>query len=226
MSRGALVQWTTIHPDGRETNQWHYVKAGEFCAFGDGCLELFGKALPFLTIPPKARILEVGCFEADWLASMALARPDCELVGIDWQPCVNKRNFGTPIQGDVLTYDFEPASFDAVVGISSIEHIGLGHYKQDPLDPDGDRHCMERIVSWLKPGGIVYADVPWQPDRYEVNGTKHRVYHPASVAERLLVPGLVKTWETWSTVNGEALLPEPSERHPHFWVYAFQAVKG
>ena len=96
----------------------------------------------------------------------------------------------TIVKGDVLTHDFPDESFDAVVGISSIEHIGLGHYDADPLDPEGDRHCMERIVRWLKPGGWVYLDVPFDAKGYHVEGDSHRVYDDAAIQGRLIVPGL------------------------------------
>ena len=65
-----LVKWTTIHPNGTQSDEYHVVKHGEFHDFGDGCLKLFGLALPHLNIPADARILEVGCYEADWLASL------------------------------------------------------------------------------------------------------------------------------------------------------------
>ena len=142
-----------------------------------------------LHLPHGAHVLEVGCAEDDWMTPMLAARPDLQLTGIDWRGCDRP---GTLIRGDVLVHDFPEASFDAVVGISSIEHIGLGHYNQDPLDDDGDRHCMERIVRWLKPGGWVYADVPYDPDRYEVHGTAYRTYDDRALADRLLVPGLVE----------------------------------
>ena len=98
-----------------------------------------------------------------------------------------------------MTNEFPAASFGCVVGVSSIEHICLGHYDGDPLDVDGDRHCMEHVVRWLKPGGWVYADVPYGPV-YRVEGTSHRVYDETSLS-RLLVPGLTlqqRWWTTWA----------------------------
>lgn len=223
MTRCELV---TIAPDGTVTKETFDVPKGSFPDFGDGCLRLFGRASQAfpLPIPEGARVLEIGCHEADFMGALSIARRDVSITGIDWLSC--QRQYGRAIHGDVLTYDFPPEYFDVVVGISSIEHIGLGHYNSDPLDVDGDTHCLERAVSWLKPGGWVYFDVPWQPDRYEVNGTKHRVYHTESVASRLLVPGLTPVWQAWSDIAGETLRGEPTERHPHFWVTAIQAVKA
>ena len=166
----------------------------------DECLSIFSDVYDTgaLVFPPNARVLEIGCAEADWMGPVLDARPDLTIVGIDWRACERR---GEVIRGDVLTYDFPRRSFDVVVGISSIEHIGLGHYEGDPLDPDGDRHCMERVVRWLKPGGWVYADVPYGPE-YRVEGTSHRVYDDAALASRLLVPGLVPTGSWWSQPRG------------------------
>ena len=148
-----------------------------------------------LVFPPAARVLEIGCAEGDWQTPMLAARPDLQITGIDWLACERP---GTVLRGNVLTMDFPDESFDAVVGVSSIEHIGLGHYESDPIDPDGDTHCMERVVRWLKPGGLVYADVPYGPT-YHVEGTSHRVYDDAAVLTRLLVPGLRGQWKWYTT---------------------------
>lgn len=126
------------------------------------------------------------------MTPMLAERPDLAITGIDWRAAERP---GTVVQGDVLVHDWPDASFDAAVGISSIEHIGLGHYDHDPIDVDGDRHCMERVVRWLKSGGWVYADVPYGP-AYHVHGASHRVYDDAALRDRLIVPGLtfVRRW--------------------------------
>jgi len=130
-------------------------------------------------------VLEIGCAEADWVTPMLEQRPDLQITAIDWRACERPC---TVIRGDVLRHDFPEASFDAVVGISSIEHIGLGHYEGDPLDVDGDVHCMERVARWLKPGGWVYADVPFDTTGYRVWKTKCRIYDDEAVRRRLLRP--------------------------------------
>src|SRR5262245_58582593 len=95
---------------------------------------------------PGMRVLEVGCCESDWLERASVAWPDVDFVGVDWRTGPSKvhgRRFELVI-GDVIQPGvFPAASFDAVVGISAIEHIGLGHYgnskhEKDPKDPDGD----------------------------------------------------------------------------------------
>lgn len=162
--------------------------AVQFGGVGDECLSMFADvwATGRLHFPPSARVLEIGCAEADWMTLMLAQRPDLSITGIDWRACERP---GTVIQGDVLTHDFPDESFDVVVGVSSVEHIGLGHYEADPLDVDGDRHCMERVARWLKPGGWVYLDVPFTKSGFKVVGTSYRAYDDATAVERLL-PGL------------------------------------
>ena len=177
-----------------------------FSSGTDACLSLFADVYDTgaLVFPVGARVLEIGCSEANWIAPMLALRPDLQITGIDWRRCDRP---GTVIHGDVLTQAFQGASFDAIVGISSIEHIGLGHYSNDPLDEDGDRHCMERVATWLTPGGSVYLDVPFAAEGYRVHGTEYRVYDESAYQERLIAPGLTLTRAWYS--QGESLLGVP-----------------
>ena len=54
---------------------------------------------------------------------------------------------------------------------------------------------MERVATWLKPGGWVYADVPYGP-AYQVHGTEYRVYDESALRARLVPAGLTlaRTW--------------------------------
>ena len=54
----------------------------------------------------------------------------------------------TLLEGDMLTLDFMPATFDAVVGMYSIIHL--------PRAEQGE--MLRKIVTWLKPGGWVLAN--------------------------------------------------------------------
>lgn len=155
-----------------------------FPATSDVCLNIFASCWPRLfDFPQGAHVLEVGCAEANWIDPMKAARPDLHITGIDVRTC-QREKADALIVGDVLTHDFPPSRFDAVVFISSLEHIGLGAYG-DPLDEDGDTKAIQRAWTWLKPGGLLYADVPY--GRFEVKKGKWRVYDQRAV-ERRLVP--------------------------------------
>lgn len=199
-----------------------------FCS-QDSCVSLFGAVWEtgILDFRPHARILEIGCAEGDWQTPMLAARPDLLITGIDWRECSRP---GEVIRGNVLTYNWPKETFDAIVCVSSIEHVGLGHYEQDPLDVDGDTHALERAMRWLKPGGWVYADVPYGTE-YKVVGTSHRVYDDSAIASRLIVPGLTERARWFSTWRDDdhrlhtAPQPDPPD-WSRFWYVALVAQKA
>ena len=151
--------------------------------------------------PQGASVLEIGSAEADWIGPMLDARPDLRIVGIDWRGAKNTR----VITGDVLTTEWPPASFDAVVAISTIEHIGLGCYDA-PVDEAGDTKTMQRIAEWLKPGGVCYFDVPYRPHGPYAVHSNFRAYDPEHLDARLLTPsGLKKEYaQVFNAKNADA----------------------
>jgi SAM-dependent methyltransferase len=66
--------------------------------------------------------------------------------------------------------------FDAAVSISSFEHDGLGAYG-DPIDPNGDLKTMKKLKGIVKPGGLLYLNVPTGKDQLMWN--RARVYGKA-----------------------------------------------
>lgn len=153
---------------------------------GDSCGQFFGTALRAAqpAIAPTASVLEIGCCEYDWLTPATALWPSMTFTGIDWRH-YKRQPRARVIQGDVLAYTFPRASFDWIVSISAIEHIGLGHYQKDPVDADGDAKTLARCWDWLTPGGWLYFDVPYNPGRYQVVGTSHRIYDAAAIESRL-----------------------------------------
>lgn len=151
-----------------------------------------------MVFTPGGRYLDLGCCEADWLHVVAHAQwPASHFVGLDWRA-------PTVIDGDgmverrqgngLIAETFEPESFDGIVSLSAVEHFGLGHYTQDPLDRDGDTHVIANCWRWLKPGGFLYFDVPYNPAGYQVHGTEYRTYDDDAIIKRLWVPlPIVKT---------------------------------
>jgi hypothetical protein len=184
-----------------------------YAAGGDSCLSIWsacygpthGRMFDFL---PNSTVLEIGCAEADWQTPMLALRPDLRITGIDWRAC---KRPGLTIKGDVLTAQFAPESFDAVVGISSIEHIGLGHYEADPRAIDGDVLTMQRVAQWLKPGGWAYLDVPYAAKGYQVHGTSHRSYDWPALQDRLIPQGLTLMLHWYANADGQLIeTPDPN----------------
>lgn len=152
----------------------------------DHCANFFGTALRLAgpDLPADANVLEIGCAEFDWITPAKHAWPEMSFSGIDWRACRSVQG-ASIVQGDVLTHAYPANAFDWIVSISALEHVGLGHYKQDPKREDGDSVALQRAFGWLKPGGWLYFDVPYNPAKFEVYGTSHRVYDDAAIVSRL-----------------------------------------
>lgn len=164
---------------------------------GDGCGEFFGACLAQAQpdVPDTARCLEIGCAEWDWLDVAATSWPTMTLLGIDWRCGNNVRHDGRVTTQQADTRDgnlFAPGSFDLITSISAIEHVGLGHYSHDPIDPDGDTKAIANAFTWLKPGGWLLFDVPYDRTGYRVHGTEYRVYDDGAIWDRLWVEPLVR----------------------------------
>jgi hypothetical protein len=136
-------------------------------------------------LAPGARVLEIGSSEADWVQAMKGARPDLYIVATDQRGPT--RTFADEwIQADLLdpATEFPAHSFEAIVGVSVIEWVGLGHYVTDRRDPEGDRLVMQKLHRWLKPTGWLYLDTPWDAVKHRMR-PHMRAYSDASLQERL-----------------------------------------
>jgi len=166
---------------------------------GDMCLSFFAKAYQegWFTFPPGAQVLEIGCAEADWQTPMLKLEPTMRIIGIDWRDVQRPGEF---VRGDVMCLDeFERESFDAIVSISAIEHVGLGVYDDDPKLGSGDIVAMTNARYWLKQGGWMYLDVPFRPGKaFEVHDN-FRAYNERALHERILPGFVLKQWARCET---------------------------
>jgi hypothetical protein len=160
----------------------------QFKAQHDLCLSFWAVAYEkgWIHFPLSARVLEIGCAEADWITPMLDVRPDLDVTGLDWRACERP---GKTVKGDAMWQGtFRPETFDAVVSISAIEHVGLGHYDNDPVLEEGDVRAMWNAHRWLKRGGWMYLDVPFADEGFTVYPS-YRRYDMVAIERRLLAPG-------------------------------------
>jgi len=98
----------------------------------------------------QGAILDVGCSSGSFLASMRSGR--WKLYGIEMDESTAERaraNSGAEVfVGDVMDAPFGPNSFDVITGFDVLEHM---------YQP---REFLERVMSWLRPGGIFFAKFP------------------------------------------------------------------
>jgi SAM-dependent methyltransferase len=125
----------------------------------------------------RGHVLDVGCCHSR--LPIALASRGYHVVGLDFQSYVFRHPCLQAIRGDLMALPFAPAAFDAVVAVSVIEHIGIGHYGE-PEAEMGDRHAVRQLAQVLKRGGRLILTVP-----FGVALTNHwmRVYDSRRLAD-------------------------------------------
>lgn len=112
-------------------------------------LEYLATLLKHLPDPSKSRVLELGC-GAGVPGTQFLAKSCEHVIGVDISSAQVKlakkhvkEGSAEFMQSDMLALKFDKGTFDAVVGLYSILHLT----KADQLI------LMEKIRSWLRPGG-------------------------------------------------------------------------
>jgi SAM-dependent methyltransferase len=103
-------------------------------------------------------VLDVGCCESR--LPIALASRGFHVVGMDF----NRYPYPHPglraVRGDLTKMPFESETFSAVLAVSVIEHVGIGHYGE-PESGSGDLVAMREVARILKPGGKAVITVPY-----------------------------------------------------------------
>jgi len=185
----------------------------------DPGLKLFTLANPLLPGMDDyiGSVLEVGCRDTDFMERVdALGG---SVNGIDW--CERSPTHKYARKANILTVEHHSDfNYDAIIALSTIEHIGLGRYDHDPIDVYGDIKAVQRLRDMID-SGFIYFDVPYAPEGYHLLGkNKCRVYDDQSLIERFgphtvlgYTSPLVEGWEPKPTMN------YPDTRHP-FWYVA------
>ncbi len=110
-------------------------------------------SMPFLKLPEKGRVLDVGCGGGFFIASMLKRAPESHFYGVDYSPLSVKksRSFNHRavkrgqveiVEGSVSSLPFEDAFFDLVTASETI------YFWPDPAK---DVREVARVV---KPGGM------------------------------------------------------------------------
>jgi SAM-dependent methyltransferase len=108
-------------------------------------------------LPEGARILDVGAAEST--VSLSLASLGYEVTALDPRPYPFSHPRLRSVQA--LVEDWEAGEpFDAVICLSTIEHVGLAAYGQEEHS-DADLTAMRRIRELTKPGGRLVLTAPY-----------------------------------------------------------------
>lgn len=103
------------------------------------------------------KILEFGC--AEGISPIQLCALGHSVTGLDFRPYPFAHKNFQFIQADILDWEPPAKSFDTVISISTVEHVGLGAYG-DPIHNEGDKIAVQRLKASLKSGGTLLLTVP------------------------------------------------------------------
>lgn len=150
-----------------------------------------------------SRVLDLGCTES--ALPLHLACLGYQVTGFDFRDYPYRHPNLKFVSGDLTKLPFADGEFDAVVAVSTIEHVGIGFY-QDPQEvAAADKRGIAQARRVLKPGGIFVLTVPFGQ---KTVSTHQRVYDAGALTELLgsftvaetrffksvNAPGQVNTW--------------------------------
>lgn len=127
-------------------------------------------------LPPGRRVLIIGC-HGDYLTTI-LSAMGYKVWGLDIKFVPLKYPNFNFVQGDIRHTSFSDGFFDAVVAVSTIEHVGVF-----AGEVDGDVKAINEIVRVSVKGGILLMTVPY--GREKAADRFQRVYDEEGVRDLL-----------------------------------------
>jgi len=104
-------------------------------------------------VEPGGKVADVGAAES--LVALSLAMLGYEVTAVDLRPYPFEHPKLRSVTGPVEDWDEKPETFDAIVCLSTIEHIGLGAYGEEAKDGRTDIEAMKHMRKLVKPGGLL-----------------------------------------------------------------------
>jgi len=110
----------------------------------------------------ESRVLDVGAKEGLPTTDLLLENQNIVYtIDINASSSREKGNL-IAVKGDIISTSFEDGFFDAVIVVSTLEHIGVaGRYGISDSNELGDFQAMREIFRVLKPEGRVLVTVPY-----------------------------------------------------------------
>ena len=103
-------------------------------------------------------VLDLGCCHSR--LPIALASRGFAVVGMDFNPYPYRHPGLKTVRADITQMPFGGSTFAAVLAVSVIEHIGIGHYGE-PEAGRGDQAAVRELARILRPNGKAVITVPF-----------------------------------------------------------------
>lgn len=142
---------------------WNFLdKTADFCFFLEPRQTHVNERIveiPFILqrLPKSGHILEVGCSNS--ALALQLACMGYQVTAID----VRSYPFNHPnlrfYQEDISSIALQEKSYNCAILISTIEHVGLGHYGDEKCL--SDRKFLETVARHVKPNGSIFITIPF-----------------------------------------------------------------
>jgi SAM-dependent methyltransferase len=128
------------------------------------------------SLQAHTRILDIGCTGS--ILTPLVASLGYEVTGLDLSRPRILDVLGLPNLafhlGDARRMKFADCFFDAVLLVSTLEHIGIGGRYGSDEDSEGDKKAIKEIARTLKPKGLLILTVPF--GRHVVVRPYNRIY--------------------------------------------------
>jgi SAM-dependent methyltransferase len=130
-------------------------------------------------IPFGSKVLDVGCAES--LLSHELTGRGFRVVGLDLRACPFRSEKMFFVKRNIMDTGLPDNFFDAIVMVSTVEHIGLSAYTQLTFEDNGDFKAMAELYRVLKPNGVLLMSTPYigknelKVDSFERNYNRDRL---------------------------------------------------
>ena len=117
---------------------------------------------------PGTSVLDIGAAESTVAFSLASLGYDVTALDLRPYPLVHPRL--KSVEGDIRERD-PGTTFDVVLCISTLEHIGLATYGENAsgADDSSDGRALERIRTLTRPGGVLVLTVPFGDASADMN---------------------------------------------------------
>lgn len=120
------------------------------------------------SVPAGGHVLDFGAAEST--LAFSLASLGYQTTALDLRPYPLEHPLLTAVVAPVESWEGPSRPYDAIVCLSTLEHVGLGWYGDHPKGHDLDRVILERLKGWLAPGGVLAFTAPfghWSVDTFE-----------------------------------------------------------